>query len=65
MGIFSIVLVLVLSLGGFAIAESSSEEQPQIVEQIEPSCGQGSCGQGNCDGSCGGNCGVKSCGCGK
>ena len=66
---------IMLALAAFllvgAIFVSATLQDKEVTESNEnvieapQGCGTGSCGSENCDGSCGGKCGVKSCGCGR
>ena len=64
LGLF-VVFVLVAGLV-FTSTEAHVEDGVEKTESVQTkaTCQQG-CDSGNCPAKCGGNCGVKSCGCGR
>jgi len=66
--IFAILVIAMVAIGGFALVQANSSDIQETIKQVEntrPSCGLGNCNGATCDGSCLGECGVKSCGCGR
>lgn len=60
-----VLAALVLVAAVFVVsAQDAAEPVEEIVEPVSKStCAAGTCDLGGCDGSCGGTCGVKTCGC--
>lgn len=53
------VFLLFLVAGLMFVSANLGQNNAEIVEEPEPTCGADTCGL-----ECGGNCGIPSCGCG-
>lgn len=61
---FAIVFVAVLVVGAlFVSARLNSEETSESSGSEKVQQSQLECGAGTCEGQCGGNCGIPTCGC--
>ena len=65
MGIMALLVVGIAFVSATLTTEDNAEDaEPEVIEPAQATCGAGTtCGPGNCNGACGGTCGVRTCGC--